>query len=91
MRETKAGFPMLMEASVQHRFVCKALKNGQKKKEKAARPKVRKARDDLMSLNMSEEEADKIIKAHPQASDDELVMEALKEKEKMAMKAMKAN
>ena len=35
MRETKAGFPMLMEASVQHRFVCKALKDGKLKKPKA--------------------------------------------------------
>ena len=31
MRETKAGFPMLMEASVQHRFVCRAQKSGKPK------------------------------------------------------------
>ena len=40
MRETKAGFPMLMEASVQHRFVCKALKTS-KPKAKVPHQRVR--------------------------------------------------
>ena len=43
MRETKAGFPMLMEASVQHRFVCKALKAGKPKAPK--KPKAKASRN----------------------------------------------
>ena len=82
MDHAKDGHPYLRDYGANHYYTCPARKPAKlKKKEKADRPKVRKARDELMSLNMSEEEADKVIKANPGASDNELVMAALKAKE----------
>ena len=76
----KGGYEYLCNLGGPHRFTCTV--------NKKRRPVIRTAVGELMSLGLSEEEAEKIIKAHPRASDDELVMEALKEKEKKALKAM---
>ncbi len=67
----KGGYEYLCNLGGPHRFTCTV--------NKKRRPKARTAIGELMSLNMSREEADKIIKAHPKASDDELIMVALTE------------
>ncbi len=68
----KGGYEYLCNLGGPHRFTCTV--------NKKRRPKARTAVGELVSLGLSREEADKIIKAHPKASDDELIMVALKEK-----------
>ena len=76
MVRATGGYEYLCNLGGPHRFTCTV--------NKKRRPKDRPALGELVSLGLSEEEADKIIKAHPRASDDELVMVALKEMEKKA-------
>ncbi|KKM81112.1 hypothetical protein LCGC14_1333170 [marine sediment metagenome] len=76
---TKDGHPYLRDYGQPHRLTCTVNKSKTHGTGKA-RPKVSPVRKELESLGLSAEEADKIIKAHPRASDDELVMAALKEK-----------
>ena len=80
MDHAKDGHPYLRDYGANHYYTCPA-RNPAKLRKKEKSPKVRKARAELMSLNMSEEEADKVIKANPGASDNELIMAALKAKE----------
>ncbi len=56
-------------------------KNPKAKKKAKKKEPPSKSLVELMSLNMSEEDADKIIKANPGMSDDELIMAALIAKE----------
>ena len=74
----KDGHPYLRDYGANHYYTCPA-RNPAKKKAKK-KELLSKSAVELMSLNMSKEEADKIIKAHPGMSDDELVMAALKAK-----------
>ncbi len=69
----KGGYEYLCNLGGPHRFTCTA--------NKKRRPRARTAIGELVSLGLSREEADRIIKAHPGMSDDELIMVALKEKE----------
>ncbi len=80
MDHARDGHPYLRDYGANHYYKCPA-QNGPKAKKPKAKKKEPPSKSlvELMSLNMSEEDADKIIKAHPGMSDDELIMVALKE------------